>query len=94
MYLCLIQVTDADFGTNAAVDFSLNSSADGLFGLIRSGPLSTSLFLTHFLDRETTASYSFAISVMDRGTPSLTGRTVVTVNVVVSTRPHFVTLVL
>lgn len=80
----LLQVTDADSGTNAAVDFSISSSADGLFALVDSGPLSTSLYLTHFLDRERTASYSFTIFAMDRGVPSLTGQTVVIVNAVVS----------
>lgn len=57
---------------------------DGLFAIMGSGPLSTSLFLTHFLDREERVSYTFTIYAMDRGTPSRTGQTVVTVNVEVS----------
>ena len=48
---------------------------------MRSGPQSTLLILTHYLDRERTDSYTFTISAMDRGTPSLSGQTVVTINV-------------
>ena len=59
-------------------------AADNLFTLIDTSPTSTTLFLTHLLDREARPSYSFTISAVDRGQPSLTGVTQVTVNVVVS----------
>lgn len=78
------QVTDADSGSNADLDFSLDPSADGFFSLINSGPNAASLFLTHFLDRETRTSYSFTITATDGGQPTLTGQTQVTVNVAVS----------
>ena len=85
MYLSsFFQVSDADFGNNAAVDFSLDPTVNGLFSLQNSGPLSTMLYLTHYLDREATSSYSFTISARDRGVPSLLGQTTVTVNVTVS----------
>lgn len=88
--VCLIlllftaQVTDEDIGINSEVDFSLDASVQDLFALMNTGPLSVDLHLINQLDRETTASYSFRIFVIDRGTPHLLGQTTILITVLVS----------
>lgn len=78
------QVTDEDIGINSEVDFSLDQSAQDVFALMYTGPLSVELHLINQLDRETTASYSFRIFVIDRGTPHLLGQTDILITVLVS----------
>lgn len=84
LLLFSFQVTDRDLGTNANLDYSIDPSADGLFALVASGTNIVSLFLTRSLDRETRTSYSFRITAMDRGQPTLSGQTQVIINVSVS----------
>ena len=79
-----VQVTDADTGLNGDVTFSLDPVAAGQFYLTQSAPFTASLFLTHMLDREARTLYNFSIYSRDRGNPTLTGSTQVTINVVVS----------
>ena len=84
MYVLKLQVTDADIGSNAEVDFSLEPSVNTLFSLQPSGPLSSRLSFSHTLDREANDSYSFLVFAVDRGSPSLTGSAAITITITVS----------
>ena len=64
--------------------FSLETSVQGLFTLLETGPFSVQVLLNHQLDREDTDSYSFRVFATDAGTPALVGETRININVLVS----------
>ncbi len=78
------QVTDLDIGTNGMVEFTLDTSAVGIFTLRSTGSLSVGLYLNHFVDREITSEYSFTLFAIDRGVPPQVGHTDIIITVMVS----------
>ncbi len=82
-----VQVTDADIGENGVVDFSLGSSALGIFSINATGPRSAVLYLTSSLDRERLSQYMFSIFAVDRGVPRQTAQN--TVSILVQVSNHF-----
>lgn len=78
-----LQVTDADIGINSQVDFSLDPSASNLFIVQSTQPRSANLSFSHPLDRETVDAYSFTVFATDRGSPTRTGSTAISITITV-----------
>ena len=79
----MVQVSDTDIGSNGEVDFSLESTVQGLFSLVVTEPFATQLHFSHSIDREVRDVYSFRIFATDRGTPTLIGQTEILINITV-----------
>ena len=79
-----MQVTDVDLSVNSEVDFVLDPASAHLFTLVLIEPQSTELYINHILDREAVDVYFIQLYAVDRGTPSRTGETNITLIVTVS----------
>jgi len=75
------QVTDDDVGENAVVDFTLDAVAAGTFSINATGPRSADLVLLSRVDREILSLYTFLVSVADRGSPSQTAQSTISITI-------------
>nr|XP_002730888.2 PREDICTED: protocadherin Fat 4-like [Saccoglossus kowalevskii] len=84
----VIRATDEDIDNNARISFAIHTGADGHFEINRTTGV---LSVTHTLDRETKATYTFNISASDHGVPILTNFTEVIIDLldINDNRPTF-----
>ena len=82
-----MQVTDADIGINALVDFDITGGSPASFmnhfSVIRTGDRTADLRIAQEFDRENIDFFQFTITVTDRGTPGLTDTISRCLNVIV-----------
>ncbi|KAG5879259.1 hypothetical protein JTB14_012529 [Gonioctena quinquepunctata] len=74
-----VQATDADNGENAVVDYSIQKGGYEDFSIDKSSGI---VSVARKLDFDRRNTYNIEITATDHGTPSLTGTTTLTVNVV------------
>ena len=87
------KATDADVGSNAAIDFSLAvGTAESEIFAVQSTASTVALILLQPLDREITDSYSLVLQATDRGSPSLVGETTINITVLVRLDTHSIHL--
>ena len=84
VFLRTHQVTDDDVGENASVDFGMDTVAAMTFSINATGPRSASLVVISGVDREIDSLYTFILSAADRGSPSLTAQTTISITIEVS----------
>uniref|UniRef100_T1IXK6 Cadherin domain-containing protein n=1 Tax=Strigamia maritima TaxID=126957 RepID=T1IXK6_STRMM len=89
--LVTLEARDDDHGTNAAIEYRLDSVSDEGWPFVvdaNSGQLN----ITRDLDRETHGSYSFVVMALDRGSPRLSSTTAISVDVldVNDEQPRFI----
>ena len=76
-----VNVTDADSGQNALLDFVLESECSSALPFTINETTGC-VFICAPLDFETTTMYSFSVTVRDNGSPSLNSTDVITVSVI------------
>ena len=68
-----MQVTDADIGTNAIMDFAITSGSPATysnhFSVVKTGDRTADLLIAQEFDRESIDSFQFMVTVTDQGTP-------------------------